>query len=321
MSGDFQDVVHAARAISALPADSGLRSWAEMQLLRAAAALDVGAMTADALRDLGEIPSRWQALFGEFGAHGESLALSAAAEEGWCPVYQAGQPGANGLDLVLFHPDSEMIRVVEVKTTTGSQAFGTAKTKNGQQGDIDWVSSGLTNAGLEGLADYDRLEVVGAQIRIREGTITWLDRADDSGRKWTLKSSSQLDPGVQSEKPADRPKGPGSSPGGGASSSSREPSGVARLDTDRVKDRALRDKHERDATEVRRQADQARRDTQKAQAQAQRDATEERRQADQARRDDERLQRESARAVDPGAFESVVPGDRRIPAGDSRFAR
>jgi hypothetical protein len=136
-------------------------------------------------------------------------------EDGWYPIHQALRVGQGGIDLVLFNPSTDEIRVVEVKTTTRPDAsFKTSNTKHtGNQGSRKWVAQRLRDAGLENAKASD-VTVRGAHVNARTGSVQWYDRLDTTGRRWgiaekTPPSDTSTD---SSPHPPQSPKGPTGTP-------------------------------------------------------------------------------------------------------------
>jgi hypothetical protein len=196
MGDDLDTLLAAARLAAAARSDPQARAFAEQRMANIVAGLDFGELTARALAS-GDAHARdMRGLYGEMGAWGEAIAASAAAEDGWVPIHHATRPGQTGIDVALFNPETDEIRVLEVKTTATDAPFRTSKTQHGRQTSPAWTDHNLPRAGLENVSSAD-VSVRGAHVNVKTGRVTWQEPADATGSRWRAAPPSQ---------PAERPK-------------------------------------------------------------------------------------------------------------------
>ena len=224
---DMSDLVAAVRVVNATDGDPAAQDFAMKRAVTIASQLDIGAEVA---RTAGAGTTAPAGLRGDLGAWGESLVAEVAAGDGWLPIHHVVKPGETGLDLVLFHPPTEQIQVVEVKTTGKADArFAPTKNKEHRQvsdAHLDGSAprgGALRRAGLES-ANASDVTVRGVQVNLARGELRWFRREDGEARTWKQTSVSPL-PAPQARGPAgtgqqsvsDRPAPPNPAAGPGRS--------------------------------------------------------------------------------------------------------
>jgi hypothetical protein len=192
---DMSDLVAAVRVVNATDGDPAAQEFAMQRAVTIASQLDIGA---EAARGAAAGIAAPAGLRGELGSWGESLVAEVAAGDGWLPIHHVVKPGETGLDLVLFHPPTEQIQVVEVKTTGRADArFAPTKNKEHRQvsdAHLDGrVPQGgaLRRAGLENTNASD-VTVRGVQVNLARGELRWFRREDGEARTWKQTSVSPL---------------------------------------------------------------------------------------------------------------------------------
>jgi hypothetical protein len=188
---EMSDLVAAVRMVNAADGDPAVQAFAEQRAVAIVAQLDIGAEVAYSRGSGGGggVPA---GLRGELGSWGEALVAEVAAGDGWVPIYQAVKPGETGLDLVLLHPATEQLQVVEVKTTKRAGAsFTVTKNKEHRQVSDAYLQGALPRAGLENVSPSD-VRVRGVQVNLGRGEVRWFSREDGEARTWRQASVSPL---------------------------------------------------------------------------------------------------------------------------------
>ena len=152
-------------------------------------------------------------LYGEMGGWGEAVAASAAVEEGWVPIHHATKAGQTGIDVALFNPATDEIRVLEVKTTATDAPFRASDTQHGRQTGPAWLDRNLPRAGLDKVSPTD-VTVRGAQVNAKTGKVSFHEPVDESRSRW--READNAPEAKRPAPPSDSPPQPPRPPAGGA---------------------------------------------------------------------------------------------------------
>jgi hypothetical protein len=113
------------------------------------------------------------------------------ASYGYAPLWHHDRTGRHGVDLVLFHPDAEMVFAVEVKGTLRPRCWPRLSRRDVEQMSAEWLNN-ADNPGMREL-ELAHEDLYGAVVLINFADRTFrVAMTADFGRLHPVRSDEQL---------------------------------------------------------------------------------------------------------------------------------